>query len=324
MLRRFLILIIVFISFFAQSAFAQVQNSDITLSISPSNPKANQNIEAKVTSYILDTKGSYFTWKVNEETKSTGIGKSTFSFTLGSLNSQTNLSVNITTTDGKTLTQSMTLYGADIDMLWEAIDSYAPPFYRGKTLFAKEGEVKVVAIPSVYSGNQKVSPNTLSYVWEKDGNGQQGASGFGKNFFVYKNSFLDNFNEVQVSVSDINKQVNTTGKINISPYTPKILFYKKDISGIKTEKVIGNDYFIKPEGENIFVAPYFFSPKNLNSQDLEIKWFVNGKQILSSVFKNELYVTPEKEQTGSANIKVIINNLQTLYQSLEKGINVNF
>lgn len=324
MFRRFLILIIVFISFYGTSALAQVQNSDITLSISPDNPKANEKIEANISSYVINVKDVYFVWKVNDEVKSAGIGRNTFSFTLGNTNSQTLLSVEIETLDGKFLNKSISISGSDIDMLWEAVDSYSPPFYKGKTLVGREGEIKIVAIPSVYSQNKKISPNTLSYQWEHNGNAQQTASGFGKSSFFYKNNFLNNSDQVEVTISDINNQNKTTNKITVVPREPKILFYKKDASGIRIDKIIQNNHFVDKEGENIVVAPYFFSPRSINPDNLEIRWFVNGAPTQNPSHWNELSIKPGEETSGTANIRVIISNLGTLFQGLEKSINVNF
>ncbi|MFA7286024.1 MAG: hypothetical protein WC011_04260 [Candidatus Paceibacterota bacterium] len=324
MIKRFFILIIIFISFLGTNTFAQVHNSDITLNVTPNSPKANDNVRANITSYIINTKSAYFVWRVDEEIKSTGIGKDSFSFNLGSLNSQTTLSVTVDTTEGKTYNQSMTFYGAEVDLLWEAVDSYVPPFYKGKTLVAKEGEFKIVAMPSIYSQNQKINPNTLSYTWTKDGNGQQLASGFGKSSFVYKNSFIDNANEIQVEVSNINKQITVANDIILAPFAPKVLFYKKDAFGIRTEKALNNDFFIQKEGDNIAVAPYFFSPKNINSADLKVDWFLNNAPIVNPKSKTELPIKPETDKSGTAVLKVIISNLKTLYQESEKTINVNF
>jgi hypothetical protein len=324
MIRRFFILILVVASFLANVAFAQVQNYDIDLSISPLNPTANQNVTATVSSYVIDVKNAYFVWRINDEIKSSGIGKNSFLFTVSSLGSENVVSVNVNTTQGASLTKSLVISGGEIDMLWEAVDSYSPPFYKGKTLFAKESEIKVVAMPSIYSQNRKVSPNTLSYNWTKDSVGQSNASGFGKNFFIYKNNFLADFNEIEVSATDINSRTKVVGKINLVPFSPKILFYKKDLHGMRIEKSLENNFFMKPEGENIVVAPYFFSPKNLNSRDLEMKWYINNDQITNTLSKNELTIKPEEGKTGQANIRIAITNLKTLFQELEKSINVNF
>jgi hypothetical protein len=211
-----------------------------------------------------------------------------------------------------------------MDLLWEATNSYVPPFYKGKALFAREGEIKVTAIPFMAFNNGQVSPNTLSYTWEKDGNGDVKASGFGKTYFTYKNSFLDKTNEIRATISDINTNVRLNKSIFITPIEPKIVLYKKTKEEILFNKSIENNFYLNQEGDTFIALPYFFSPKNINSSDIKISWFVNGEQILNTIGKNELFVKPAEGKSGEANIRVIIENLSTLFQTKEKRVTVNF
>jgi hypothetical protein len=72
------------------------------------------------------------------------------------------------------------------------------------------------------------------------------------------------------------------------------------------------------------VEPYFFSPKDITSSNLSFEWFLNGTKIETPEPKNVLSIKPEAGKSGSANIKVAINNVKTLFQSLEKKLSVNF
>ena len=323
MLRK--IFFIFILSFLVSNiANAQLSSGDITLTTSPNYPKAGETVTAKIESYSFDLTKSYIIWKLNDEVRLNGIGKKTFAFTLGEISSQNDLSVSIETLDGKTLTKNQSIIGADVDLLWETTNSYVPPFYKGKALFAREGEIKVTAMPFIGFNNTKVSPNTLSYTWERDGNGDVKASGFGKTYFTYKNSFLDKTNEIRATVSDINTNVRLSESIFITPVEPKIVLYKKTSEEILLNKSVENNFYLNQEGDTFVALPYFFSPKNLNSNDIKINWFVNGEQILNTIGKNELFVKPAEGKSGEANIRVIIENLSTLFQTKEKRVIVNF
>ena len=324
MLRKILILIIVYFSFLPISIFAQLQDSDVTLTLNPSQPKINQTIKASASSFVTNTKEAYYVWKLNNDTRLIGVGKDTFTFVLTEINFKTELSVEITTKEGKTIKKIINLGGADLDLLWEATNSYVPPFYKGKTLFAREGEIKVVAMPSIFTEGRKLNPNNLSYNWVKDDNGQIKNSGFGKSSFSYKNSFLSESNTIEVSVSDINKEFQISDSITIIPREPRISFYRVNNAGIDLNNAITDNHFIPKEGQDIAIVPYFFSPKNLNDNKLGIDWIVNGKRVPNTLNKNILSVIPNEEEGGSATIKVIINNLSTLFQAFERSIRVNF
>lgn len=311
-----------FVGFFAN---AQIRNTDVILDISPQYPGPNQSITAILGSHVVNLNKSNITWFVDGQKIISGIGKKSFSFTTGSLGSNTELSVNIDTVDGQNISKRMNITVADIDMLWEAYDAYTPPFYKGKALEPSQGQVKVVAMPNLVNQSGKVNINNLSYSWKKDGNPQQNSSGWGKNYFIFRNSYLDRNNVVEVKVSDITGGTNTSGKITLTPIKPKILFYKNDpILGIKWEKTLGDDFTINPSGEIIVAEPFFFSPKNINSDELSFNWSINGSKIETPSPKNILAIKPDGEQTGNSIIKLLVENTETLFQSLTKQIQVSF
>jgi hypothetical protein len=179
-------------------------------------------------------------------------------------------------------------------------------------------------MPSIFTEGRKLNPNNLSYNWVKDDNGQIKNSGFGKSYFSYKNSFLSESNTIEVSVSDINKEFQISDSITIIPREPRISFYRVNNAGIDLNNAITDNHFIPKEGQDIAIVPYFFSPKNLNDNKLGIDWIVNGKRVPNTLNKNILSVIPNEEEGGSATIKVIINNLSTLFQAFERSIRVNF
>ena len=70
--------------------------------------------------------------------------------------------------------------------------------------------------------------------------------------------------------------------------------------------------------------PYFFSGKDLKSGTLTFDWLLNGEKPLIPNPNNVFPLKPENNTSGAANIKLIINNTKTLFQSMSKEINVNF
>ncbi|HCY18136.1 MAG: hypothetical protein UR62_C0009G0007 [Candidatus Nomurabacteria bacterium GW2011_GWF2_35_12] len=326
MRKKYIILTLVlttaFAGFFAR---AQVRDTDIVLSISPQYPSQNQSVNATLNSHSINLDKANIFWSVNDQETSGGIGKKSFSFKTEDTGSFTVLSVTIDTVDGQSISKTMTITPAELDMLWEAYDSYTPPFYKGKALVTSQGTLKIVAVPSIINQNGKVNINNLSYVWKKDSKTQSDSSGWGKNYFIFQNSYLDKGNIIEVKVSDISGGASTSGKITLNTTNPKILFYQNDPAlGVKWERTLNNGFTINPNGETLTVEPYFFSPQNLNSADLVFDWSLNGEKIQTPSPKNILSIKPEAGQSGSATIKVVVNNIRTLFQSIEKQINVRF
>jgi hypothetical protein len=309
-------LLYVFFAFFVN---AQTQSGDITFILNPQYPKANESVTASVSSYATDLNKAKISWVLDGQLSAEAVGQKNFIFKTGDSGTSTTIALQIQTSDGSLINKQITIIPADVDVLWETVDTYVPPFYKGKALMPSQGNVKAVAIPS--STNSEV----YIYNWKLDENGKPNSSGYGKNSYVFQNSYLETSNLIEVSVSDLFGNNIGSGTTTIKPSTPKILFYEKDpIFGTKWEKSLDNGFIINPNGQTFVAEPYFFTPKNLNSSNLEIKWTLEGSPINTPAVKNELGIKPSAGQSGSSSINFSINNIKTLFLSLDKTLNVNF
>lgn len=305
--------------FFAFSSCAQTQTGDISFEINPQYPKANQEVKASLSSYTTDLNRAKISWTLNGKLSIESVGQKNFSFRVGDSGTQTALEVQIQASDGSFINKKIIINPADIDILWEAQDAYVPPFYKGKAIVPSEGMIKAVAMANSSSGEKYI------YNWKQDDNNKPNSSGYGKNFYFFKNSYLETRNTVETSVSDLYGNNIGNGKIIIRPGLPKILFYEKDpILGTKWEKSLSDRFTISPNGQTLVVEPYFFSPKNLNSSDLKFKWSLGGSEINTPAIKNEISIKPESGQSGTSSIQLSINNMKTLFLSMDKTLNVNF
>lgn len=316
----FLASVFLFLGFYVTNA--QVRSTDIGLSVSPQYPEPGESAEVSISSYSIDLSKTYVSWWINNNEVSRGVGKTSISFTMGNIGTSTTVTANIDTVDGQSLSKSITLLSSGIDILWEATDSYVPPFYKGKALGTRESEFKVVAIPQVVVRGQKVSNNNLSYTWRKDGNGQPKSSGWGKSYFVFSNSFLDANNQVSVEVSDVNGTKIGEGETTITTSTPKIVFYENN-PNTGNLKALSSNTKISKDGISIYAMPYFFSKKAFNS-GLEYRWFVGGQENLSLFSRKNITVKGQEDQSGSGIVKVVINNTKTLFQSAEQQVKIEF
>ena len=304
-------------------ALAQVKSSDVVLAVFPENPAANQNVQAKLDTFVIDLKKAYISWSVNGQRLSGGIGRDTFSFDIGPGGTQSELSASIETIDGQSIVKNLYISPLELDMLWEGHNSYTPPFYRGKTLVSKEGEYKVATIPS--TGDSISGTKNFSYNWSKDGNAQIGSSGWGKSSFIFKNTYLDRTNTVEVKVSDILNKFSGTKNITLEAGSSKVLFYKlnKDI-GILTNVAIEENFEIKKGGETIAAIPYFINTQNLEDSNILFKWKVGDQNVLTEEPRNQISIVPESGKKGFSTLGLTVENTRNLFQGIGKTINVRF
>lgn len=300
-------------------ATAAATQSDIFVTITPENPGPNENVSIAISSYAYNLDTVLISWTMNGKNVSSGIGKKTLSLQSPAAGSRTAVSATISLPDG-TVEKNITIRPSVIVLLWQANDSYVPPFYRGKALPSPESQVKVVAIP-----DSRVNPKNMTYSWKKDYNNESGSSGYGKNFFTYTSDYLEDSNNISVTASTIDQSYSASSNINIGTTTPKIVFYKNDTNlGTLWEMALGNGHIIKGD-EIIEAAPYFISPKNIRIPMLKWSWSINGSPVDNiGLSKNLMPITVQPGVSGTSQIKLEVENIYKIFANVSKEISVEF
>ena len=306
--------------FFAFFCHAQIQTDDIVLTINPQYPKADEDATASLSSHNTDLDKANISWTLNGKLSIQSVGQKSFSFKVGNTGTQTTIQAQIQTTDGSFVNKDATISPTNIDMLWEATDSYVPPFYEGKALAVSESNIKVVAIPDSSGNGEK-----YIYNWKQDGNNEPDSSGYGKNFYSFRNSYLEPSNIVEATISDLFGNNIGDEQTTVNLGGPNILFYGKDSNlGIQWEKSLADGYTIDPNGSTIVAEPYFFTPKDLTSNKLQFKWSLGNTEIDTPTVPNEINIKPESGQSGTSSINLSLNNIDSLFLNMTKTLNVNF
>jgi hypothetical protein len=308
-----------FIIFSYIKVFADVNSVDIVVTTSPENPKPYDSVNISLESYATDLDKSLIEWKGGSKTFLKNTGAKDFSFKMGGLGTQAILDVKIITEEGDTIQKRIVLTPTYIDMLWQATDSYVPPFYRGKALPAKEGSVKIVALPAGLGG---IQTSNTTYTWKLNGETQQGQSGYKKNSFNFDltTSELDDTVEVTSNTTSGNNLAN--GKIKISGINPFIIFYKKSPSdGILYNNALQKEIFMKEDDITLIAEPYFISDKN-NTNDNVYSWKINDSEVETPAKRNILTIRPTA-RGGYAKINLDIENTLKLFQKVGQQLTID-
>ncbi len=302
--------------------------SDILVKLSPENPAPNENIDITLSSYAFNLDNVLISWSIDGKTSSSGIGKKSFSLNAPGAGKETSVIATISLPEGA-LDKTIIIRPNVLVLLWQANDSYVPPFYKGKAMPAAESSVKVVAMPEIKSGSgsglQNVSPRNMTYVWKKDYNNDQAGSGYGKNSFTYVNDYLDDSNNVSVIASTIDQKFSASSSLNIGTTKPKILFYKNDLNlGTLWERTLSNGHFVQG-AEIIEAAPYFISPSDIRIPILTWSWSINDSPIdINGLRKNLIPLKAQVGTSGTSKIKLEISNLYQIFSNASKEISVEF
>lgn len=301
-----------------------VSPSSILVDVTPENPAPGENTNITLNSYASNLDSVLISWSVDGKTILSGIGKKSFSTNAPAAGSEVAVTATVHLPDGQ-IDRRIIIRPSVMVLLWQADDAYVPPFYRGKAMPTPASAVKVVAMPEIKIGSTMVNPKNMTYSWKKDYTNEQGSSGYGKNFFLYTNDYLEDSNNVSVLAATTDQKYSATANINIGTYQPKILFYKNDaVFGTLWEQALSNGHRIQGD-EIVEAAPYFISPKDLRIPTLIWQWFINDRPInMEGLRKNLIPLAVQTGVSGTSKIKLEINDRYKIFSTASKEITVEF
>jgi hypothetical protein len=194
---------------------------------------------------------------------------------MGGVGKRTLVGVSITTNDGKTLSQTLALTPAAIDLVWEAV-TYTPALFKGKALPSAGSTLRINALPTFVRNGAVVKPETLYYTWEVNGKtvvtGVRGRSFLETTFD--KNSSRTN---VSVFVSTADKVINGKETISIAETKPEIVVYEKSpTAGILYNKAIIDKNTFSRKTITLVAEP-FYIPQNVMLGG-DFIWNINGER----------------------------------------------
>jgi hypothetical protein len=324
----FLLPIFCVLSLVATTTFAQFDPAgagDIfSLSIYPTQPGPNQNIEVDAESFSINLDTIKMTWVVNGKVVAVGVGVKSINTITGPIGSKTSISVNATTPLGN-VNKTISLQINSVNLSFEGVTSI-PDFYKGLPLPSNQSSVRIVAFPDIMKGGVKVSDNSLVYTWKINGSIISDESGYGKNFFIYKFPIVSRPVTVEVSVSIPNQNNGAKASIVINPVSPKVLIYENNpVLGINYSAAVGQ-VFSLTNAESRFVAlPYFFSARNRFDPSLNYAWSVGGSSVSgSSDDLSAIVVRPDKGASGNTTIAVNVTQSDNILQTANAFFNLIF
>ncbi len=331
MFRRNIVCFILMVSLIGTPAISLAQlgvEPSLGIKITPETPGPNENVTIVLTSYSTDLNRALISWTVDGQLSLSGYGKNSFSLNSPNTGSQKTVTINIVTQNGIKMERVVILAPQDVDLLWEAIDSYTPPFYKGKALPSREALIEITAVPALRnSAGSKLSDTDLVYTWTHNYTAMPNYSGYGKNSYVYKNAYLDNPDTISLVVSSRDGGQNAKKDLRLSLGSPKIVFYPKDpTTSVVSDYAIDEKYRLQKDSVTVVAIPYFFSSGSGNPADsiLSYVWEINNQTQTVPNIKNELTIKKPVGVSGTSSIGLNVVNGKTLYQKKESVISVEY
>lgn len=308
-----------FTTLYAQS----VINLTSSLTIYPEYPKPFTKVSVKYESFSFDINRALITWSVDGKEVLSGIGETRLSTSVGGEGSVTKVSVVVRPNEGGTVNDQILITPASVSLLWEAVDTYVPPLYKGKALASEGGSVRVIALPSFYNGSKPYDPKLVNYQWSVNSERVAALSGVGKQTLDTKLNYFENENVIEVVASTFDGAQSASESITIEPtrITPRFYFFDA-LFGVDYSKSLGGRIEITKPSSFVF-EPYYISNTNLSSQDITTSWSLNGLPI-EPTNDGVLSVTPKPDSEGVGVVSVTIEQTKKYLQKAEGVLRVAF
>lgn len=213
----------------------------------------------------------------------------------------------------------------EVNLIYK-VNSYTPPFYKGKALNPNQGTVTVTAIPElVRASGEKVSSKNINYTWRQNDLIVQSASGLGKDTFTFGGSVPIRDNLIEVSAVSVDKSLSATKSVNIPNIFPKVLFYENNpVYGIMFNRAIVNNVNLTADEFSVLAMPYYFSTDSAINPKLDYTWNMNGRGVANQEPKNSFTTRVDTPGTGTAEIGLKVSNNVSIFQFLETSYRINF
>ncbi len=319
-------ILVSFLPFFVSAQtnlnFASTMSEELAVEMIPTYPRPNENVYINLAMYTADLNSAQISWYKDGKLELSGKGEVRYSFNTGAVGKETNIEIRVVLQGGQSFSKQIKISPASVDLVWES-NSYTPPFYKGKALHARQGLIKIVAMPNFVKNGSVIDPKTLIYEWSNGLNAYQAQSGYGKNILLINGSMLGQSDNIELLVRDPSSNMVTNGFLTISPVDPELVFYEKNpFYGYIFEKSLGKSVTMKGDEIEVWTAPYNLS--NENPRNLAYEWRLNGsvaKELYNS--RSAVFRRPE-EGSGNSIISLKIENLNRILQYVENTLMIKF
>lgn len=313
-MNRFLLLVCCALLCIHTVLYAQTAVVDVAITAVPSNPVPGETVTLSLTSYSADIAQASISWTYNSKVFASGIGKTTVALVAPASGTTGTVVARVSSAGLDTGSASLILRPGSLDMLWEAVDAYVPPFYKGKALLSVGGAVRVSAIPAASV------PRNLSYTWSKNGSALQSLSGYNKSSISFRHSSLDT--TTRIGLTAASGAYSASAELPITIAGPRAIAYKTSNGFIDFAHGYTDTIPFRESGSIIRIEPYYFSVIRNSLADLSLTASIDG-QVLNSESSNE-FALSRPETGGASKLEITIATVIYSLQNLTKAFTLAF
>lgn len=203
-----------------------------------------------------------------------------------------------------------------VDILWQG-ETYAHPFYLGRSLWSQQSQVTITAIPQGL-GN----PAGLSYKWSRNGTVLGSLSGIGNNSFRFADTIFSKPALVKVQIISTDGDVLAENSVTITPTSSQLSVYENNpLYGFMFHREVGDGYTLEDKEVTFAAFPLFAPGANRSAANLNYTWSANNST--AEVGSSVTYRAPEG-RVGTALIRLNLSNEGAIMPALTRNFLIKF
>jgi len=259
------------------SDIPRMNADEVSIEFSPEYPDAFSPVAISLRTFSIDLDLHFVTWYINGERFDAGFGRDTIQITTGDYGENVRITADISLQDNTTVTKNISLQPNVVDLIWEAIDSYTPPFYKGKALPTRGGLIKFSALPYVVNNNQSLRPTQLAYTWDWEYKTIGDRSGFAKDSFIIETNIIRNQERVSVEARTTSGDYSARSTNIVELVDPELDVYA---TNKLPRELIDSTFSTVQNQTTLQLVPYFFATgMDNNLAKLNYSWKINESPI---------------------------------------------
>lgn len=290
---------------FASAQISLYYTRPLTLTMAPENPAPGETVRLSISSYALDLDRSMVTWRVDGAVVAEGVGVRETSIAAGKAGDTTEVSVDVEGENGDLGHADARIAPSELDLLW-TVDSYAPPFFKGKHLAGTGAAVEAYALARFSNGITGIPEKDIVYTWYVNDSVQTKVSGRGKSHALLDGPARGS-ETIRVVAESVDRLQRAEATATVTAYDAKLSLYENHpLFGILFHRAIVGTVNTIEQELKVTTAPYF--ARTNNPSNLSYEWNVNEVPITSDQASPETLVLTAKGYTGPADITVSAMN----------------
>lgn len=206
-----------------------------------------------------------------------------------------------------------------VDLLWQG-ETYAPPFYKGKTLWSSQSSIIFLAMPH---GAGIENPANLTYKWTKNGTVLGNVNGVGKNTISFIDSILSRPQTIRIEVLFGQNIVLASASVTVTPISPILAIYENHpLYGLMFHQETRGIHKLQNKEVTFTAFPLFFSALNRSDNTVNYEWRANVDADAET--RNSVTYRAPDDAAGSSQIEVRVSNKDKILQSASQSFLIEF